>query len=552
MKIFLSSLVFLFISSTAFSIVDMRNANYADTWPDLIAPGNGFDLRVARTYNSRSLFNGMFGFGWCSDFETTIKTTPEGNIKLTECGGGLEVVYLPKNFNPKSIEKTIDKIITKVRKKERRNPAYLSSLSKQLRQDLKLREKYSQKYSIKEKFNPSGKKFYANGKEIDHFFIKNNFFHRILPDGSKEIFNKKGRLVRKIDKNRNFLKLTYKKNLLKEIIDNNGRKLLFKYYSNRKKVRQILGPNGLKSEYKFKNFDDLIWVKNSWNNTYKLAYDDLHNLLKLDYPDKTTKEITYNTKKDWVTSFKDREGCLETYKYGEDKKKPEFHYWSIVKKVCGKKIVNNSRYEFWYKKRSSDKKPYLYRVFSKINSNVTDILYHEIFGKPISLRHNNNKTTLSYFSNGLLRSKRTSEKLLTFKYNNKFKSVSEVTSIFYNTKGKKIKSRSTSFDYDGKGNLMFAKNTDGQKIWLTHDSKGRISSIKDQAKKIVRIKYESRFGKPSYVSRPGLGSIKVTYKLDGTIKQVKSKEGPRIAIQVASTFNNLLDIVAPATTEVSL
>lgn len=90
----------------------------------------------------------------------------------------------------------------------------------------------------------------------------------------------------------------------------------------------------------------------------------------------------------------------------------------------------------------------------------------------------------------------------------------------------------------------------GKKINMTYDSHGRIASIIDQAKKMVKIDYEERFGRPSVVTRPGLGTIKVTYKASGEIDKVNSNEGPTVAMQVASTFNNLLDIISPATAEV--
>lgn len=57
----------LIFSAPAFAIVDMKSANYSESWTDLIVPGVGYDLRINRAYNSRSLFNGLFGFGWCSD-----------------------------------------------------------------------------------------------------------------------------------------------------------------------------------------------------------------------------------------------------------------------------------------------------------------------------------------------------------------------------------------------------------------------------------------------------------------------------------------------------
>ena len=81
---------------------------------------------------------------------------------------------------------------------------------------------------------------------------------------------------------------------------------------------------------------------------------------------------------------------------------------------------------------------------------------------------------------------------------------------------------------------------------MTYDVKGRIQSITDQAKKVVKIDYEEIFGKPQTETRPGLGSIKVSYKPNGDIAKVDSADGAAVASQVASTFNNLLDVIAPA------
>ena len=116
-----------------------------------------------------------------------------------------------------------------------------------------------------------------------------------------------------------------------------------------------------------------------------------------------------------------------------------------------------------------------------------------------------------------------------------------------------VKTIKTRFTYDGqKCNLTLADTSEGQSVKLQYDPQGRISQIEDQAKKLVKIRYEARFGKPWVVTRPGLGTIQVTYKPDGEIAKVESKEGPNVAVQVASIFNNLLDIIAPATSETPL
>ena len=91
----------------SYAMIDMRNANYSDSWIDLQIKNSGYDLKIQRTYNSRTLFSGVFGFGWCSDFETTLSVTSENTLRVTECGAGFELDYAPANYDGKDFEKNI-------------------------------------------------------------------------------------------------------------------------------------------------------------------------------------------------------------------------------------------------------------------------------------------------------------------------------------------------------------------------------------------------------------------------------------------------------------
>ncbi len=130
-----------------------------------------------------------------------------------------------------------------------------------------------------------GSKFYANGREVEHFVFNKTYYTRNLPDGSAQRFSPQGKLTHIYDKNGNFLKFDYDKDVIATIQDNNGRRLSFKYYQN-KKVKSITGPNGIMADYKFANLDDLSSVKNAWLKTYTYEYDELHNLTKASWPDK--------------------------------------------------------------------------------------------------------------------------------------------------------------------------------------------------------------------------------------------------------------------------
>ena len=537
----------LFLSAPAFAIVDMKNANYANTWVDIEVPGSGYELKVSRTYNSRSLLNGIFGFGWCSDFETRLDKTAEGNLKLTECGAGQEIFYSPREVSRKEIDKTISQIVSRLREQHKLAEAQIKQLGERMLNDHDLRSQYATDLKIAVPVK-EGTQFFANGREVENVLFAKGYYTRNLPDGSSMRFSAEGKLTHLYDKNGNFLKFDYDKDNLKEVVDNNGRRLAFKFYSN-KKVKSITGPNNLSAEYKYANLDDLQTAKNGWGNTYSYEYDETHNMTKANYPDGTFVALTYDVKRDWVTGFTDRQKCSETYKYEFSEADPKMHYWANVKKVCGKEVVNESKHEFWFKTRA-DGQVYMQRVSSTVNGNVTDVSYHEVFGKPISIRRNSELSTYEYYPNGQVKKKGSNVAAYNYEYEKTTHKVSSVSAVFKNDKGKVVQTRKTDFRYDNKGNLTFASNSDGQKIQMTYDLRGRIASITDHAKKVVKIDYDERVGKPGVVNRPGLGSIKVSYKSSGEIDKVVSNEGPTVAMQVASTFNNLLEIIAPATAEV--
>ena len=542
----LTFLAFWLGANSAHALVDMRNANYSNTWVDLEVVGTGYDLRVARTYNSRTLFNGIFGFGWCSDFETKIDVTPEGNLKLQECGAGRETYYTPREFSRKEIEKTVTQVIKGLRDKHT-DEKTLQILSKELMDNNEKRSKYALELKIAIPVK-EGTQFFANGTGAETLFYKGGVYQRSLVDGTQQKFNKEGKLIAIFDKNSNFIKIDYEGGTLRDISDNAGRKLSFKFYNN-KKVKSITGPGGLNVEYKFEKLDDLVWVKNAWKNVYTYQYDDIHNLVKATWPDNTFIALTYDHKHDWVTSFTDREKCREDYLYEEDSVDPKNHYWSVVKKTCGKEVVAESKYEFWYKQKA-DGSTYLSRVASVIGGDSTEIVYSEAVGRPTMMKRNGDTFNYDYYPNGLVKTKNTKFVSLSYEYFKENNKVSTVNAVQKNEKGQIVKTLKSEFKYDNKGNLTWAGNSDGQKIEMTYDLKGRIATIKDQAKKLVKIDYDEKSGRPAVVTRPGLGTIRVTYKQSGEIDKVNSGEGPAVAMQVASTFNNLLEIIAPATAEV--
>lgn len=552
--IFAALMTVLAVPGTGHAVVDMKNANYADSWLDMSLGGTGYALRVQRFYNSRSVFSGMFGFGWCSDWETNVEKTPEGRIKLVECGAGQEVVYSPARFDRKNLDSVIEKLIAHYKKK---NPTAseqaVSTLRDQLLASGDLRNEWAKDAGIALPDVKKGVVYSSDNLEVEKIVFDGTSYVRTMADGTSQKFETSGKLVALFDKNNNSLRLSWNGDQLKEVVDNTGKKLSFAYYPNRR-VKDITGPGGAKVEYKFKG-EDLVEVKNMWKNKYSYEYDENHNLTKINFPDNTFKALTYNQKNDWVMSFTDRAvggpACTESYKYEVDKQNPRDHYWSTAVKKCGNEVKNEARFEFWHKTGPNGQK-YLSRALTKSTTDSLDVTYHPEFGRPTIVKKNGVTTSFEYFANGLVREKVTNSMRLSFEYKNDFNKVSKVNTEFLDQKGKVLRKRETTFEYDGKANLVTAQNSDGQLVKLTYDTRGRIATIVDQAKKEVLVKWDDKLGKPAQITRPGLGTINLAYRANGEISKVDSPNGPQVASQIAVTFNNLLDIIAPATSELNL
>lgn len=528
----------------------MKNANFADSWIDYRSNGTGYQLKVQRTYNSRSTFDGMFGFGWCSDFETKLEVLPDSSLKVIECGGGLEVVYSNgKELKGLELSRYINKLVSLSKKvNPRLQKPYLDRLKKDLKSNQFLREALAKKLGVKGKIENNAT-FFARGRGGEKITYKENFYKRTLSDGTYQKFNAKGKLVSVYDRNSNFLSFVYLKDELKQISDNNGRRLDFKYYKNGK-VREIKTPELKLLSYKYDG-DDLAFAMNAWKKPYSYKYDSLHNLTDIKFPDKSTRKVTYNKDKDLVIGFKDRSNCQEDYVYKGSKDNPRNHYWSLVTKKCNGKLTNKSKYEFWHRKKSDGTGKYLYRVVSDNNGDITDVIYHDIFGKPLSVKENKSRTWFKYNNFGLVTEKKTPLEKMFYDYDPVCKKISLTKKEEYKdiTNRKKITYKeSTKFSYDKpKCNLSFALNSKGTKVKVGYDRYGRINKLIDQSQKYVQLIYDEASGKPKLIKRPGLGSIRVLYDEKGELKDVKSAQGAEVASQVATVFNSLLEVVAPAT-----
>ena len=180
-------------------------------------------------------------------------------------------------------------------------------------------------------------------------------------------------------------------------------------------------------------------------------------------------------------------------------------------------------------------------MIAKIDDDVTETEYNECCGLPVRIKRGVDVTTFKYDIKGRVTEKVTPFEKTDLKYHPK---VGKVEYVQKTPKGSK-KSFWSKFQYDPKGNLTYAENSDRKSVKLAYDTGGRIRVLVDRAGRQIAFKYDEN-SKPIEISDPKLGAIRVTYKNSGEVKSVESTAGRQIAMQVTTTFQGLLDIIRPA------
>src|SRR5664279_5028744 len=290
-------LVILSVHASSIALVDMRNANFSKTFSVWRFEKSQFTLET--TYNSRTIYNGLFRFGWCSSLEGKLDwvSQKKDQIRYTSCGAGQETIWFLDPAESTGSERVF-----------RSNQ--FQDLTRLLRET-------------------------GDGFVFD-------YGQNHAGGVSRQMFDPEGRL-RAIDQNNSRINLVYEGELLTEIREDGGE--IWKVeYSILGKIRSISTPGNKVMLFEHDPMDNLTSVVNGWGKRYNYSYDQMHDLLRIDFPDKTSEALVYDTTHDWVIQFKDREECVETYDYMDTLGSSVYSSW--VTKTCDSEVVGRSRYDF--------------------------------------------------------------------------------------------------------------------------------------------------------------------------------------------------------------
>lgn len=531
--------------------VSLKNGNFFISYTDIIYPG-GFEPKLERVYNSKTGFRGIFGWGWGTELEVYLTVSADGSVVVHEYGGGAENRFVPDRMNPKEVESAAASIAEAARSAGKfGTAAQIKDYQARLRTDATFRndewEKFVQLGKLKPRVLSNGMQLKSNKFSFQVVTKTAEGYVRNFETGKVEQFDNSGRLRKVTDKNGNFVKIEPGKDGKPAKLQDNFNRKMFFTFNAKGLLEKIEGENGKTATYAYNAKSELIQSKDVDDNTYKYSYDteDRHNLKQIAYADGTTQVIDYYGKDVYenVRSVKSREGTKTQYAYvyGSGAKKGQF---KVDVKVLDKdgKSISASSYEYENKVKA-DGEDWTYRMVATIDGERTETTYNECCGLPLIIKQGGQETQFAYNAKGMVTKKTTPTEVTELSYDPK---VSKVAKVRRYPKSGKGKTSWSEFSYDTKGNLTFAKNSDGKGVKLVYDGQGRILSMLDQNRRRIDFKYDQN-SKPIEITDPSLGSIKVSYTNSGELKNVEpGAAGRKVALQVTSSFQNLLEIIRPA------
>lgn len=580
-KLSVVALCFISVASSAFT-VNRLNGGGSVVYVDFSIPGEVVPLELLRTYNSITAVQeakgwiGTFGWGWTTDFETILTTTPDRNVLLRDGLTGNTISFAPEKEDPRVREEFFEKVkVAYFERKSQGKKISAAELKKlqlpdtmlsRLKTEPAYRLEIATTYNIKGDV-PKGELLVSTKFGYETVQFKNNQWVR-EKDGVTQVFDNEGRLVRQQDRSGYFMEYRYdpkNKMQLQEILSRDRTASLRLSWTNGR-VTEITDNKGKKAYYSYDRTGNLTKAVDSRSNTYVYVYGDKrfpHLITAIEYPDESknglvSRQIQYN-ENGLVVYHKDKDGTEEMkLEYGKKPNDPENSFWTKTSYLRKAAVTDpDERYEEFLLKSRRDGSKYLYKQEAKsifqVGSNrrtSTEVtLFTECCGKPSQVVLDGQVTKFAYYANGLLKEKVGPREEVKLEYEPKWMKVSRVVQ----------NGKTTDYSYDGRGNLVMGKTSGNQKVNLRYDRFGRILNMTDARGNEIKFEY-GELGKPVLIEQKGVGTIRIKYGPGGRIRETETiltaagaksrkptaAESQRIVARVMTAFQNLLDIIRPA------
>jgi YD repeat-containing protein len=366
----------------AFGAVELNSGNFAIGYTDDILTG-GFEIKVARTYKSKSGYRGIFGWGWGSELETYLSVLADGSIVVHEDGGGNEINFYRAPLDPGALEQLVQRMAAAAR---RINPSLqgeqLEKYIGSLRNDRPFRDREWETLlgwkAVEPIMLPAGTRLEST--ELSYQIVQKteNGYWRTFDSGRREIFNEAGKLVR-ISEGTDYLELIYDTGGRLDRLRNNADKSVLFRLNGSGQVESIRDSENRTAFYLYNKEDELVFSVDTHSNLYRYEYDlaGRHNMTAIAYADGTTSLISYypRSSDESVMSVSDRSNALSTFRYTAF----DANDYRVDVETRNSRNVKLSAisYHFYYHPSTAQRGQQIARILKTVDAETTDTTYDE-------------------------------------------------------------------------------------------------------------------------------------------------------------------------------
>lgn len=543
--------------------VSLRNGNVFLGFRDVEYLG-GYNFAMDRVYNSKTVFNGMFGHGWGNDLDVNLEIAADGSVTVHEYGGGASNRFDSTAVQGGELDKVVDEVVNAARAAGYiLNVNQLGDYKNKVRNNVEFRNKEWSKLvqagRVQKRVLPKGTKLTSNRYSIQALTVTENGYIRTTEGGKIEYFDKQGKLIKLQDPAGHFVEIfRTKSGLIDYLKDSLNRKIYFTYTKSGK-VGNLKGENNKTAEYRYNDKDELIFARGFDNESFQYSYstDSRHFLTLVGYQDKTTMQMAYYgaDQLDNVKSVKDREGIFTEYSYSKVPNEALKNLRvTVAVKAPGAQSSIKSVYDYVFKNKAWGEE-WIYKLTSDMEGFKTSNTYDEATGLPAVIVRNNEMTQFKYDPKGRLTRKEEPNAITELQYDPK---VGKINFVKIASKTAGASAQQYSYQYDAKGNLSFAKNNaQGAKFLsakLFYDNLNRVKTLVYSNNRKVDVEYSASSQPIQVVDTQG-PTLKMQYNQSGELVKVDRvpSANQRVPASTAgSPFDDLMDLVKPAGVKLSI
>lgn len=463
--------------------VNVTNGNLVHTETDFNLPGRGIPFSLTRTYNSKLDYDGPFGFGWTSTYDTGLMVQPDGSV-LHRGADGSQNLYTKQTDGSFRAPPGVQTVLTQ------------SGANYVLRELQGLEHHFDSAGRLFRIVDPNSNQLtfsYDGAGRLQTITDSVGRLITLTSDASGLIQSVSDPLERvwryQYDTGRNLTAVVdplgntqrysyyatgHITHNIEKITDKNGKAITFFYYENDKVFRHVDAVGATRTFY-YNPFWQETRVVNEIGFTRVFAYDDQGNLIKLTEETGGVHTYTYDSNRNML-SHTDPFGNGTTYEY-DARGNPT-------------RIVN-------------------------VLAHTVSHQYEPVYNKRTRTDDNGHITQMAYDSRGNLTS-------VTDALNN-------VTTTTYDAQGQPITitrplNNVTTNTYDDRGNLVQVEDALGNITRHQYDAVGRLTLTTDANSRVTKRVYDA-LDRLIRVTDALNGNTDSTYDPVGNITAVKNARG---------------------------